>query len=232
MIQVRPSTERGATRIGWLDSRHTFSFGGYYDPNHVNFRSLRVLNEDFVSPGAGFPMHPHKDMEIITYVVEGALEHKDSIGTGSVIRPGDAQKMSAGTGIFHSEFNPSRTDPVHLLQIWIVPNERGIQPAYEQKAFSAEEKRGRLRLIASGDARDGSVRIRQDASLYVSLLEPDEEVEHRLASGRHVWLQVVRGGVELNGVAVEAGDGAAVSAEEQLKIRARKSSEILLFDLA
>jgi hypothetical protein len=232
MVTLRPANERGGGDYGWLHTRHSFSFDRYYDPRFMGFRSLRVINEDWVSPGEGFPTHPHRDMEIITYVLEGALEHKDSLGTGSVIRPGDGQRMSAGTGIRHSEFNHSRSEPVHLLQIWITPDRSGHQPGYEQKTFAAAEKQGRLRLIASPDGGDGSVTIHQDARLYVSLLAPGEEVKHALATGRYAWLQVAKGSVNLNGTQLGQGDGAAVSDEQELRVKAAEGSEILLFDLA
>lgn len=232
MISIRRSAERGGGDFGWLNTRHSFSFDRYYNPRFMGFRSLRVINEDRVQPGEGFPTHPHRDMEIITYILEGALEHKDSLGTGSVIRPGDGQRMSAGTGIRHSEFNPSKTDPAHLLQIWILPDRPGHTPGYEQKQFPSEEKRGKLRLIASPDGKDGSVTIHQDASLYVSLLAPGQEVTHELGKGRYAWLQVAKGGVELNGQALNQGDGAAVSDESRLAIHASEDSEVLLFDLA
>ena len=232
MITLRPSQERGGGDFGWLNTRHSFSFDRYYDPNFMGFRSLRVINEDWVSPGEGFPTHPHRDMEIITYVLEGALEHKDSLGTGSVILPGDGQRMSAGTGIRHSEFNHSPTDPVHLLQIWIMPDKQGHKPGYEQKAFPTAEKQGKLRLIASPDGKDGSVTIHQDAKLYVSLLAPGEEVKHALAAGRYAWLQVAKGTVELNGKKLTQGDGAAVSNEPALTIKGVENAEVLLFDLA
>ena len=232
MINVRKANERGHFNFGWLDTYHTFSFGDYYDPRQQGFRSLRVINEDRVHPGRGFPTHPHRDMEIITYILSGALEHRDSMGTGSVIRPGDVQRMSAGTGVTHSEANPSPTEPVHLLQIWLLPRERGIRPSYEQKAFADEEKRGRLRLVASSDAREGSVRIHQDASLHAALLAPGEEVTHRLAPGRAAWVQVARGAVTLNVQPLGQSDGAAVSDESELVIAGVEPSEILLFDLA
>ncbi|HMG99881.1 MAG TPA: pirin family protein, partial [Terriglobales bacterium] len=204
----------------------------YHDPKFMGFRSLRVINEDIVQPGHGFPMHPHRDMEIITYILEGALEHKDSLGTGSVIRPGDGQRMSAGKGIRHSEKNPSQTNPAHLLQIWILPERPGLEPSYEQKTFPAEEKRGKLRLIAAPSGQDGLVSIHQDAKLYVSLLEPGQEVSHQLGKGRHAWLQVAKGAVELNGNSLTQGDGAAISNEQELTVKGRESAEILLFDLA
>lgn len=233
MIAIRRSQERGHARYDWLDTYHTFSFDTYYDPKHTHFRALRVINEDVVQPGAGFPTHPHRDMEIITYVLEGALQHKDSLGNGSIIRPGDGQRMSAGTGILHSEFNASKTEPVHLLQIWILPERKGIEPGYEQKAFPADEKRGRLRLIAARDGKNGAVTVHQDVALYSALLDTGQEVEYFLAPGRHGWLQVARGSVELNGTRLEQGDGAALSDEQKLAIAgAENGSEILLFDLA
>jgi hypothetical protein len=233
MIKVRRSEERGHANHGWLDTYHTFSFDTYHDPNHMGFRSLRVINEDRVAPGAGFPTHPHRDMEIITYVLEGALAHKDSLGNGSIIRPGDGQRMSAGSGIRHSESNASKTEPVHLLQIWILPEKKGLEPGYEQKSFPPEEKRGRLRLIAGREPKNGAVRVHQDVALYAAALGKDEQVEHRLAPGRHAWIQVARGGVSVNGVELKQGDGAAVSDEERLVIKGRDGdSEILLFDLA
>lgn len=232
MINIRRSSERGGGNFGWLNTRHSFSFDSYYDPKYMGFRSLRVINEDWVAPGQGFPAHPHRDMEIITYVLEGALEHKDSLGTGSVIRPGDGQRMSAGRGIRHSEMNASDTDKVHLLQIWIMPDRPGHEPSYEQKAFPESEKRGKLRLIAGPNGKDGSVTIHQDAKLYVSLLAPGEEVAHDLAKARHAWLQVAKGAVELNGTKLEQGDGAAISDEQKLAIKGAQDAEILLFDLA
>ena len=232
MIRVRPAVERGRTRTGWLDSSHTFSFGDYYDPRHAGFRSLLVINEDFVAPASGFPPHSHADMEIITYVIEGALEHRDSSGGHGVIRPGEVQKMSAGTGVTHSEMNPSRTDPVHLLQIWIQPERTGIKPYYEQKAFPEEERRGKLRLVAGPEGVEGSVTLYQNVTVYDALLGAGDEVTHNLAPGRHAWLQVVKGAVSLNGDRLAAGDGAAVTGEVSLEIRAEEDSEILLFDLA
>ena len=232
MITIRRSDQRGGGDFGWLNTRHTFSFDQYYDPHFMGFRSLRVINEDRVAAGQGFPAHPHRDMEIITYILEGALEHKDSLGTGSVIRPGDGQRMSAGRGIRHSEMNPSKTDAAHLLQIWIMPDRSGHEPSYEQKAFPEAEKRGKLRLIAGPDGKDGSVTIHQDARLYVSLLSPGQEVAHELAKERHAWLQVAKGAVELNGKALGQGDGAAISEEQTLKITGKEEAEILLFDLA
>ncbi len=232
MITLRKSGERGHANYGWLDTYHTFSFNTYYDPAHMQFRDLRVINEDRVKPGRGFGTHPHEDMEILTYVLEGALEHKDSAGTGSVVRPGDVQRMSAGTGITHSEFNPSRSEPVHLLQIWILPEKLGLEPSYEQKTFPNKEKRGRLRLVASHDGRESSLTIHQDVDLYASILEKGGEVTHTLSPGRHAWLQVARGVVSLNGRAIHAGDGAAASNEQGLEIHADEPSELLLFDLA
>jgi redox-sensitive bicupin YhaK (pirin superfamily) len=231
MINVRRAAERGHFNFGWLDTQHTFSFGEYYDPRNMGFRALRVINEDHVRAGHGFPTHPHRDMEIITYVLEGALEHKDSMGNGTVITPGEVQRMSAGTGIRHSEKNSSADEDVHLLQIWIIPDEQGLTPSYEQKMFEAEEKRGRLRLIASNDGRDGSVTVHQDANLYAALLEPGEEVTHQLSPGRHAWVQVARGELELNGQLLQQGDGVAASDESKLKMKGREASEILLFDL-
>jgi len=232
MISVRKAAERGHFNFSWLDTYHTFSFDQYYDPRFMGFRSLRVINEDRVQPGHGFPTHAHRDMEIITYVLAGGLAHKDSMGNGSVIRPGDVQRMSAGAGVRHSEANPSTSDPVHLLQIWIMPNRLGSAPGYEQKFFADEEKRGRLRLIASPDGRDGSVTVQQDARLHAALLEPGQEVVYELRAERHAWVQVARGTIELNGQELEQGDGAAVSAEERLTFVAREPAEVLLFDLA
>ena len=240
MIAVRRSQERGHAQYDWLDTYHTFSFDTYYDPRFMGFRSLRVINEDRVAPGGGFPTHPHRDMEIITYVLEGALQHRDSLGTGSIIRPGDSQRMTAGRGIRHSEANASQTDPVHLLQIWILPDEKGLEPGYEQKTFPAEEKQGRLRLIAApasrprpaGYGQTEAVLVHQDVFLYVTSLQPGEEVEHTLAFGRHAWVQVARGAVEVNGTRLSQGDGAAVSDESKLTIRALENSEVLVFDLA
>ena len=232
MIHLRPANERGHTKLDWLDSRHTFSFDQYYDPRYMGFRHLRVLNEDWVAPGQGFPTHPHRDMEILTYVLAGALEHRDSMGNGSAIRPGELQRMSAGTGITHSEFNHSEREPVHLLQIWILPRERDLTPSYEQLATLAEEKRDQLRLVAAADPLEGAVRIHQDVELYVAQMEPEKQATHPLKPGRHAWLQVAGGAVTLNGSRLDAGDGAAVSEELVLEIKATDRSEILLFDLA
>jgi len=233
MITLRPSKERGHANHGWLDSYHTFSFANYYDPKHINFRALRVINEDRIQPSAGFGAHSHRDMEIITYVLAGALEHKDSLGTGAVIKPGDAQRMSAGTGITHSEFNHSTTEPVHLLQIWIVPDTQGITPSYEQRDFPLEEKLGKLRLIAAKDGREGAVKIHQDVDLYAAILEAGDRATHNLKSDRYAWLQVARGEASLNDYTfLQAGDGVAVSQTELLNISTDTGAEILLFDLA
>ena len=232
MLTIRKAGERGRFDHGWLDTSHSFSFASYYDPRHMGFRSLRVINEDFVKPGYGFGTHGHSDMEIITYVVEGALEHKDSLGTGSIIRPGDVQRMTAGTGVRHSEFNPSKEEPVHFLQIWILPARDGLEPSYEQRAFGDDLKRGRLQVVASRDGRDGSVTINQDASVYASILEPGARVEHELGDGRGAWLQIVRGAVLVNGHRVAAGDGVAVENEERITLEGEEPAELLLFDLA
>lgn len=231
MIAIRKADERGHANHGWLDTYHTFSFSSYRDPNHMGFRSLRVMNEDFVQPGQGFGTHPHQDMEIVTYVLEGALEHKDSMGNGEVLRPGEFQRMSAGTGITHSEFNPSETEPVHLYQIWLFPERKGIEPSYEQKQFPEQERHNRLRLVASRDAAEGSLLIHQDARIYLSSLDEGTQVTHELSPGRHAWLQVLRGTVSLNGQELQTSDGAAVSEEGQLQIVGREPAEILLFDL-
>lgn len=232
MITIRKSEERGHFDFGWLNTYHTFSFDQYYDSRFMAFRSLRVINEDRVQAGRGFPTHGHRDMEIITYVLEGALEHKDSMGTGSVIRPGDVQKMSAGTGVRHSEYNHSESEVVHLLQIWIMPDTVGIKPDYQQKRFETEEKRGCLRLVASPDGEDDSITIKQDARVYASLLDDKQQVVHELNPNRHAWVQVARGAVEVNGQALNQGDGAAISNEAQVTLAGKESSEILLFDLA
>jgi len=230
MMQVRKAQERGHFNFGWLNTYHTFSFGEYYDPQFMGFRSLRVINEDWVQAGGGFPTHPHRDMEIVTYILEGALEHKDSMGNGSAIRPGEVQRMTAGTGITHSEYNASKSDPVHLLQIWLLPEQRGLTPSYEQKTYPAEEKRGRMRLIASRDGRDGSVTIHQDADVYAALLN-GEEIVFPLRPQRHAWVQVARGTVSVNGRELGPGDAAAVSAEEQVRLGPGQDAEVLLFDL-
>ena len=232
MITVLPASERFHTDAGWLDSRHTFSFAEHYDPERLGFRALRVINDDRVEPGRGFGSHSHRDMEIISYVLSGELGHRDSMGNGSVIKPGDVQRMTAGTGVVHSEMNPSRAEPVHFLQIWIVPDRAGHRPGYEQKNFSEAERRGRLRLVASRDGGDGSVTIHQDASVYATLLAPGERVAHELRPGRHSWVQVARGSVDVNGRTLREGDGAAISDEARLELTAKDSSEVLLFDLA
>jgi redox-sensitive bicupin YhaK (pirin superfamily) len=232
MITLRKSHERGRAEHGWLDSRHTFSFAGYHDPEHMGFRDLRVINEDRVEPARGFGTHAHRDMEIVSYVLAGELAHRDSLGNGSVIRPGDVQRMSAGTGVTHSELNPSPGEPVHFLQVWILPEKDGLRPSYEQRHFPAAERTGRLRLVASRDARDGSLRVHQDADVYASLLDRGDAVTHALRPGRHAWLQLARGRCAVNGVALEAGDGAAISGEAQLRIDGAEGAELLLFDLA
>lgn len=232
MLTVRKADERGHADHGWLNTYHTFSFADYYDPSHMGFRKLRVINEDRVQPGMGFPTHPHGDMEIISYVLEGALEHKDSMGNGSVIRPGEVQRMSAGTGITHSEFNHSKSELVHFLQIWILPDKEGLKPSYEQKFFPDDEKRRMLRLIASADGRDGSVTIHQDVNLYAALLESGEEINCIIPPGRHAWLQVARGNAVANGLKMTHGDGLAVTNESQLLVYGDGHAELLLFDLA
>lgn len=231
MISVRKSDGRGRTKLGWLDSRHSFSFGHYHDPENVGFGPLRVINEDRVTPGAGFGRHSHDNMEILSYVLEGALAHEDSLGTGSTIRPGDVQRMSAGTGIQHAEFNASKTEPVHFLQIWIIPEQRGLQPSYEQKAFAPDARMDQLRLIGSRDGRDGSVTIHQDVSLYLARLEAGNGLSHPLRNGRRVWLQVTSGAFDVNGAQLEAGDGAAIEHETDLRMSAGAAGELLLFDL-
>lgn len=232
MITIRKAEDRGHFNRGWLDTYHTFSFDQYFDPNHMSFRSLRVINEDRVQPGHGFPTHSHRDMEIITYILEGALEHRDSMGNGSLIRPGDIQRMTAGTGVAHSEANSSQNEPVHLLQIWILPREAGLKPGYEQKFFTPQEKRQNLRLIASADGRDGSVTVHQDVSVYGTVLGEGQEVTHQLAPDRHAWIQVARGAITVNGESLNQGDGAAISGEARLSITGREGAEILLFDMA
>ena len=232
MITIRKSEDRGHFDLGWLDTYHTFSFDQYYDPAHTHFRSLRVINEDRVRPASGFPTHSHRDMEIITCILAGALEHRDSMGNGSVIRPGDVQRMSAGSGVSHSEFNPSAADAVHLLQIWILPESQNLPPSYEEKHFSDAERRGRLRLIASKDGRDGSGKIHQDAELLAAILDAGQTVVHGLGEGRYAWLQVARGTIRLNDVELKQGDGTAVSDESELTITAHDQAAFLLFDLA
>lgn len=231
MIEIRPAAERGRTRLDWLDSRHTFSFGGYFDPRHMGFRTLRVVNDDRVAPEGGFGTHPHRDMEIVSFVLDGELEHQDSLGNGSVIRPGDVQRMSAGTGVLHSEFNPSPSSPVRFLQIWILPERTGIRPGYEQKAFPEAERRNRLRLVASRDGREGSVTIHQDAEIRAAILEGGAEIRHEFRPGRHGWIQIARGTVRLEGRAMEEGDGAAVSDESAVTLSGEGGAEVLLFDL-
>jgi len=232
MIAIRKSDERGRANHGWLDTHFTFSFAAYFDPEHTEFRTLRVMNDDRVAGGGGFPAHPHRDMEIVTYVLEGALEHRDSMGNGSVVKPGDIQYMSAGTGVTHSEFNASKTEPVHLYQIWMMPDKRGHKPAYDQKNFTEAEKRGKLRLLASPDGRQGSVKIRQDNDLYATVLGAGDSVKHALRPERHVYVQVARGSVNLNGKPLETGDGAAISAEKSVELTGIEDAEVLLFDLA
>lgn len=230
MIQIRPRDRRGHAEHGWLESWHTFSFADYYDPAHMGFSVLRVINEDFVAPGKGFPTHGHRDMEIVTWILEGALEHRDSLGSGSVIRPGEVQRMSAGTGIRHSEFNPSPDEPVHLLQIWLLPDKPGVTPSYEQTRFDDAELANRLRLVASPDGRDGSTTIHQNARLYVARLDRTE-LAHALAPNRRAWIQVARGEAALNGQRLAAGDGAALENESVVKLAASDRAEVLLFDL-
>jgi redox-sensitive bicupin YhaK (pirin superfamily) len=232
MMTIRPAEERGHADHGWLDSHHTFSFANYYDPGHMGFRSLRVINEDRVAPGQGFGTHSHRDMEIVSYVLQGSLEHRDSTGTGSVIRPGDVQRMSAGTGVRHSEFNASKSELVHFLQIWLLPSQPGIPPSYEQKAFSGEEKRGQLRVIASPDGRAESITIHTDAVVYAGLFDRGETAELSLVPGRHAWVQVASGKVRVNGRDMKAGDGAALSEELLVRVEGVDGGEILLFDLA
>ena len=232
MIHVRKSADRGHADHGWLDTYHTFSFALYMDPQHTRFRALRVMNEDWVAPGQGFGEHPHEDMEIVTHVLEGALEHRDSMGNGAVLRPGEFQRMSAGTGITHSEFNPSATESTHLYQIWLFPERKGITPGYEQKTFAEAGRHNRLQLVASRDAAEGSLLIHQDARIYLSMINAGNLVTCELAAARHAWLQVLRGSVSLNGQPLQPGDGAAVSEETRLQIQATTDAEIMLFDLA
>jgi len=232
MIRIHKAEERGHTELGWLDSHHTFSFGEYHDPRHMGFRTLRVINDDIVAPGGGFGMHPHRDMEIITMVFDGTLEHKDSLGSGSVIRPGDVQCMTAGAGIRHSEFNHSQTEPVHFLQIWILPDRNGLQPGYEQRTFAPAETRGKLMAVAAPKGTNGALTIHQDASLYLTSLHPGEQVVHSLKPDRHAWVHVARGAATLNGNSLRAGDAAGVDNEATLTLAATEASEVLLFDLA
>lgn len=232
MIKIRHAADRGRTRIAWLDGRHTFSFNRFYDPEYMGFRALRVINDDVVAPGGAFPMHPHQDMEILTWILSGSLVHEDSTGARGEIRPGDVQRMSAGTGIYHSEANGSQTEPVRLLQIWLQPEREGLTPGYEDKHFPEAERRNRLRLIASPGAGGGAAKIHQDARVYATLLDEGAQVVHTLAPGRHAWVQVASGAVTLNGEALGEGDGAAVSDVETLVLAATASAELLLFDLA
>jgi len=232
MLTIRKAEDRGHANHGWLNTYHTFSFASYYEPKHMGFRALRVINEDRVSPGNGFGTHGHRDMEIITYVLEGALEHKDSIGTGSVIQPGEVQRMSAGTGILHSEFNHSKTESVHFLQIWLLPEKEGLPPSYEQRNFSPAKTPGKLHLVAARDGRDAAVTVHQDVDLYAAVLEPGDRVSHSLQPQRHAWVQVARGAITLNGLSLDKGDGAAISEETDIVIEATTDAEILLFDLA
>jgi len=231
MITIRKSSDRGHADHGWLNTRFSFSFADYYDPKHEQFRTLRVMNDDRVAGGAGFPTHPHRDMEIVTYVLEGALSHKDSMGNGSTIRPGDVQYMSAGTGVAHSEFNASESETVHLYQIWMFPDKKNYAPTYDQKHFSTDDKRGKLRLVVSPDGRDGSVKIRQDNELYATVLGAGETVKHELKPARYAYVQVAKGSITLNGKALETGDGAAISAEKSLELTGVNDAEVLLFDL-
>jgi redox-sensitive bicupin YhaK (pirin superfamily) len=231
MIKVRAASERGGGEYGWLETRHTFSFNNYHDPRHMSFRKLRVMNEDWIAPGQGFGTHGHRDMEIVTYVLEGALAHKDSLGNGSVLRPGEFQRMTAGTGIEHSEFNPSDSEPVHLYQIWLFPERRGLPPSYDQRTFPQEERQGKLRVVASHDGREGSLTIRQNADVFLTTLDAGDQVTHALAPGRHAWIQTLRGAVKLDTVDLSAGDGAAVSDQSQVILVAAQPSEVMLFDL-
>jgi len=232
MISVRHSAERGAVDMGWLDAKHTFSFGNYHDPEHMGFGSLRVINEDRIQPAQGFGTHGHQDMEIVTYMISGALEHKDSMGNGSVIRNGEVQRMTAGSGVMHSEFNHSNAELAHLLQIWILPEKNGLTPGYEEKAFGVEDKANRLRLIASRDARDGSLKIHQDLDLYASVLEPGRELTFHLENGRKGWIQVVAGRISANGEELQSGDGAAIEETGQLDVYGLEKTEFLFFDMA
>jgi redox-sensitive bicupin YhaK (pirin superfamily) len=231
MIQIRQADDRGHAQFGWLNSYHTFSFGGYYDPQHMGISNLRVINDDTVTPGGGFATHGHRDMEIVSYVLEGALEHKDSMGNGSVIRPGDVQRMSAGTGVMHSEFNHSKEEPVHFLQIWLEPNKVGVKPGYAERHFPAEERRGRLVLLVSPDGRDGSLQAHQDSFMYGTLLETGEEVQHEFAPGRRAYVHVARGTVAVNGQPLGSGDGAKIEDTRRVHLEGLGSTEVLLFDL-
>jgi quercetin 2,3-dioxygenase len=231
VVKIRRNGERGSTKLDWLDSRHTFSFGDYYDPQHMGFSHLRVINEDRVIPGAGFPTHSHRDMEIITYVLEGALAHRDSTGTSSVIRVGDVQRMSAGTGISHSEYNASKTEPVHFLQIWIIPDETGLKPSYEQRSLNLEKNNSKWVLIAARDGREGAVKVHQDVELYLAAISAGQQLNYRLKPARQAWLQVTRGATTINGMLLGAGDGASVSEEQILEVTAMQVAELLLFNL-
>jgi len=230
-MQIRRAAERGHANHGWLDTNHTFSFADYYDPDHMGFRVLRVINEDKVAPGRGFGTHGHRDMEIISYVLSGELGHKDSLGTGSTIKPGEVQRMSAGTGVQHSEMNASKTEPVHFRRLWVIPDRQGVTPGYEQKAFPASERQGKLRVVASPDGRDGSVTIHQDATLATTLLAPGDKVEHTLAKGRYAWIQVARGAITVNGESLDTSDGVAVAGTGPITITGVKDAEVLVFDL-
>ena len=232
MLQVRKARERGHADHGWLDTWHTFSFASYQDPQHLRFRALRVMNEDIVAPGQGFGTHPHNDMEIVTYVLSGALEHKDSMGNGEVLRPGEFQRMTAGTGITHSEFNPSATEPTHLYQIWLFPERKGLTPGYEQKSFSAVGRHDELRLVASREGALDSLKIHTDAAIYLAQLNENGSVDFTITSGRYVWLQVLSGSVSVNGIVLSQSDGVAVSGEDSLTITGTQDSEVMLFDLA
>jgi redox-sensitive bicupin YhaK (pirin superfamily) len=232
MMKLRRALDRGHANHGWLNSWHSFSFAEYHDPEHIQFRALRVINDDTVEPGRGFGTHGHRDMEIVSYVLDGSLAHKDNMGNGSVIRPGNVQRMSAGTGVLHSEFNPSQTEKVHFLQIWFLPNASGIDPSYEEKYFSDEEKRGRLRLIASHDGADSSVTIHSDAKMFAGLLDGNERVEHSIASDRYIYVQVARGEVSLNSVSLQVGDGAMLASEERVILDQGRNAEVLVFELA
>ena len=231
MYRIRRARERGHANHGWLDTWNTFSFSDYFDPAHMGFRSLRVMNEDWVEPGKGFGMHPHRDMEIVTYILDGELEHRDSLGNGSVLRPGEFQRMTAGTGITHSEFNPSRTTTAHLYQIWLLPRQKGLTPSYDQRIFPADDKRGRFRLVASPDGANASLTIQQDAQIHLGEFEASAELGHELAAGRHGWLQVLRGSVQLGDETLQAGDGVAISDETRIGLRAIEAGEVMLFDL-
>ncbi len=231
MLRLRKASERGHANLGWLDSFHSFSFGDYYDPQHMGVSNLRVINDDRIAPGGGFPTHAHKDMEIVTYVLSGALEHKDSMGNGSIIRPGDVQRMSAGRGVRHSEYNPSDAQAVHLLQIWLTPNRTGVQPGYAQRHFPAKDRRGRLALLVSPDGRDNSIDAQQDAFLYTALLDTDQAVEHEIAPGRQAYVQIARGRARVNAVEMNSGDGAQITGESRVRIDGADEAEVLLFDL-